>query len=80
MKVRQLALCLAAAVVLGCTPAAGEEGPGRAGELVPKFAPKGQEDLLNFINEVIAEMKANGEMERIYQEACTLAIDQIGDE
>ena len=35
---------------------------------------KGQEDLLNFINEVIAEMKA------IYQEACTLAIDQIGDE
>ena len=41
---------------------------------------KGQEDLLNFINEVIAEMKANGEMERIYQEACTLAIDQIGDE
>ena len=29
---------------------------------------KGQEDLLNFINEVIAEMKANGEMERIYQE------------
>ena len=39
---------------------------------------KGQEDLLNFINEVIAEMKANGEMERIYQEACTLAIDQIG--
>lgn len=45
MKVRQLALCLAAAVVLGCTPAAGEEGPGRARELVPKFAPKGQEDL-----------------------------------
>ena len=45
MKVRHLALCLAAAVVLGCTPAAGEEGPGRAGELVPKFAPKGQEDL-----------------------------------
>ena len=46
MKVRQLALCLAAAVVLGCTPAAaGEESPGRAGELVPKFAPKGQEDL-----------------------------------
>ena len=45
MKVRQLTLCLAAAVVLGCTPAAGEEGPGRAGELVPKFAPKGQEDL-----------------------------------
>ena len=41
---------------------------------------KGQEDLLSFINEVIAEMKANGEMERIYQEACTLAIDQIGDE
>ena len=41
---------------------------------------KGQEDLLNFINVVIAEMKANGEMERIYQEACTLAIDQIGDE
>lgn len=41
---------------------------------------KGQEDLLNFINEVIAEMKTNGEMERIYQEACTLAIDQIGDE
>ena len=41
---------------------------------------KGQEDLLNFINEVIAEMKSNGEMERIYQEACTLAIDQIGDE
>ena len=41
---------------------------------------KGQEDLLNFINEVIAEMKANGEMERIYQEACTLANDQIGDE
>lgn len=41
---------------------------------------KGQEDLLNFINEVIAEMKANGEMEHIYQEACTLAIDQIGDE
>ena len=46
MKVRQLALCLAAAVVLGCTPAAaGEESPVRAGELVPKFAPKGQEDL-----------------------------------
>lgn len=46
MKVKQLALCLAAAVVLGCTPAAaGEESPGRAGELVPKFAPKGQEDL-----------------------------------
>ena len=46
MKVRHLALCLAAAVVLGCTPAAaGEESPGRAGELVPKFAPKGQEDL-----------------------------------
>ena len=41
---------------------------------------KGQEDLLNFINEVIAEMKANGEMERIYQAACTLAIDQIGDD
>ena len=46
MKVRHLALCLAAAVVLGCTPAAaGEESLGRAGELVPKFAPKGQEDL-----------------------------------
>ena len=46
MKIRQLALCLAAAVVLGCAPAAaGEESPGRAGELVPKFAPKGQEDL-----------------------------------
>ena len=46
MKVKQLALCLAAAVVLGCTPAAaGEESPGWAGELVPKFAPKGQEDL-----------------------------------
>lgn len=46
MKVRHLALCLAAAVVLGCTPAAaGEESPGWAGELVPKFAPKGQEDL-----------------------------------
>lgn len=45
MKIRHLALCLAAAVVLGCTPAAGEEGPGRAGELVPKLAPKGQEDL-----------------------------------
>ena len=46
MKVRHLALCLAAAVVLGCTPAAaGEESPGRAGELDPKFAPKGQEDL-----------------------------------
>lgn len=45
MKIKHLALCLAAAVVLGCTPAAGEEGPGRAGELVPKFAPKGQEDL-----------------------------------
>lgn len=45
MKIKHLALCLAAAVVLGCTPAAGEEGPGRTGELVPKFAPKGQEDL-----------------------------------
>lgn len=46
MKVRHLALCLAAAVALGCTPAAaGEESPDRAGELVPKFAPKGQEDL-----------------------------------
>ena len=46
MKIKHLALCLAAAVVLGCTPAAaGEESPDRAGELVPKFAPKGQEDL-----------------------------------
>ena len=46
MKVKHLALCLAAAVVLGCTlAAAGEESPDRAGELVPKFAPKGQEDL-----------------------------------
>ncbi|MGI5885404.1 MAG: transporter substrate-binding domain-containing protein [Candidatus Spyradocola sp.] len=41
---------------------------------------KGNDDLLAFINEVIAEMKANGEMDRIYQEACTLAIDQLGDE
>ena len=46
MKVRQLALCLAVWAVRGCTPAAAAGGgAGRAGELVPKFAPKGQEDL-----------------------------------
>lgn len=38
---------------------------------------KGQEDLLAFVDEVIEEMKANGEMQKIYDEAVTLAIDQI---
>ncbi len=41
---------------------------------------KGKEDLIAFINDVIAELKANGEMQRIYDEAVTLAIDQIGEE
>ena len=38
---------------------------------------KGQQDLVDFVNGVIAEMKANGEMQRIYDEAVALAIDQI---
>lgn len=41
---------------------------------------KGQEDLVAFINEVIAEMKANGEMDRLYNEACALAVDQLSEE
>ena len=46
MKIRQLALCLAAAVVLGCTPAAaGEESPGPGRGIGPQIRPQGQEDL-----------------------------------
>ncbi len=41
---------------------------------------KGQEDLVEFLNEVIAEMKENGEMQKIYDEAVKLAIDQIVEE
>ena len=38
---------------------------------------KGKEDLLAFVNEVIQEMKDNGEMQKIYDENVELAIDQI---
>ena len=38
---------------------------------------KGKEDLVAFIDEVIQEMKDNGEMQKIYDEAVALAIDQI---
>lgn len=38
---------------------------------------KGNDDLRAFIDEVIEEMKANGEMQKIYDEAVALAIDQI---
>lgn len=41
---------------------------------------KGKDDLKAFINEVIAELIENGEMQRIYDEAVVLAIDQIGEE
>ena len=41
---------------------------------------KDNTDLLEFVNEVVIEMKENGEMDRIYQEACELAIGQIGEE
>lgn len=38
---------------------------------------KGKEDLVAFIDEVIKEMKDNGEMQKIYDEAVAQAIDQI---
>lgn len=38
---------------------------------------KGNDDLRAFIDEVVEEMKANGEMQKIYDEAVALAIDQI---
>ena len=41
---------------------------------------KGKEDLVAFIDEVIEEMKASGEMQKIYDEAVELAIDQIVEE
>lgn len=38
---------------------------------------KGKEDLVAFIDEVIKEMLENGEMQKIYDDAVALAIDQI---
>ena len=42
-------------------------------------AAKGQDDLIAFINETIEELKASGELEKLYQEACAQAIDQLGE-
>lgn len=42
-------------------------------------AAKGQDDLIAFINETIEELKASGELEKLYQEACTQAIDQLSE-
>ena len=42
-------------------------------------AAKGQEDLVAFINETIEELKASGELEKLYQEACAQAIDQLSE-
>ena len=42
-------------------------------------AAKGQDDLIAFINETIEELKASGELEKLYQEACAQAIDQLSD-
>lgn len=41
---------------------------------------KGHEDLVAFIDEVIKEMIENGEMQKIYDDAVALAIDQIIEE
>lgn len=42
-------------------------------------AAKGQDDLIAFINETIEELKASGELEKLYQEACAQAIDQLSE-
>ena len=42
-------------------------------------AAKGQNDLIAFINETIEELKASGELEKLYQEACAQAIDQLSE-
>lgn len=42
-------------------------------------AAKGQEDLVAFINETLEELKASGELEKLYQEACAQAIDQLSE-
>ena len=42
-------------------------------------AAKGQDDLIAFINETIKELKASGELEKLYQEACAQAIDQLSE-
>ena len=42
-------------------------------------AAKGQDDLIAFINETIEELKASGELEKFYQEACAQAIDQLSE-
>lgn len=42
-------------------------------------AAKGQDDLIAFINETIEELKASGELDKLYQEACAQAIDQLGE-
>ena len=40
---------------------------------------KGQDDLVAFLNETIEELKASGELDKLYQEACAQAIDQLGE-
>ena len=42
-------------------------------------AAKGQDDLIAFINETIEELKASGELEKLYQEACAQATDQLSE-
>ena len=42
-------------------------------------AAKGQDDLIAFINETIEELKASGELEKLYQEACAQDIDQLSE-
>ena len=42
-------------------------------------AAKGQDDLIAFINETLEELKASGELEKLYQEACAQAIDQLSE-
>ena len=37
------------------------------------------DDLIAFINETIEELKASGELEKLYQEACAQAIDQLSE-
>lgn len=50
--------------------------PDESGGVAISMA-KGTDDLRALINEVIKEMMANGEMDKIYQENVELAIDQI---
>ena len=40
---------------------------------------KGNDDLVAFINETLDELKASGELDKLYQEACAQAIDQLGE-